>query len=243
MNMREKNSSMKIIKALADEAPLTIYAMAKKSGVAVSFVHKVVKEPKIGLDAQKIVGVYSEGKWRTGLERIEYILTFRGLVEYFNLLFEEKQVERSEVKRVIKKYRQFYDYPVFTEQEFLEAWLGAEVYDFICSAAWILKSHPPFIPIITDDVSGSLPTIIQSIKEGRIPFSVQWEEKILKYAFTLVFFDFVALALEGKKVSSTPNPALCKLVDETYGALREAMEQRIKGVERLEDVLKMQFCT
>jgi hypothetical protein len=34
-----------------------------------------------------------------------------------------------------KKYRQFYDYPIFTEQEFLEAWLGAKVYDFICSTA------------------------------------------------------------------------------------------------------------
>lgn len=117
------------------------------------------------------------------------------------------------------------------------------MYDFICSTAWILKNRPPFIPIITEGVSGSLPAIIQSIEEGRLPFSVQWEEKILTYAFTLVFFDFVAVALEGERISSTPNPALCKLVDETYGALREAMEQRIKGVERLEDVLKKQFCT
>jgi len=38
-----------------------------------------------------------------------------------------------------KKYKQFYDYSIFTEQEFLEAWLGAKVYDFICSTAWTLK--------------------------------------------------------------------------------------------------------
>jgi hypothetical protein len=241
--MREKNSGMKIIRTLADEAPLTIYAIAKKSGVAISFVHKVVKEPEIGLEPQKIVRVYSEGKWRTGLKRVEYVLTFRGLVEYFNLLIEEKQVERSEIKRAIKKFRQFYDYPIFTEQEFLEAWLGARVYDYVCSTAWILKNYTPSIPIITEDVSGSLPAIIQSINEGRPPISIQGEEKILTHAFTLLFFDIVAVALEGEKISSTPNPALYKLVDETYRELRDALEKRLKDVEKLEDALKRQFST
>ncbi|MFZ0966132.1 MAG: hypothetical protein WAN82_05850 [Candidatus Bathyarchaeia archaeon] len=117
------------------------------------------------------------------------------------------------------------------------------MYDFICSAAWILKSHPPSIPIITEGVSGSFPTIIQSINEGRPPILIQWEEKILTYAFTLVFFDFVAVALEGEKISSTPNPALYKLVDEIYNELREAMEHRLKDVEKLEDALKKQFST
>lgn len=142
-----------------------------------------------------------------------------------------------------KKYRQFYDYPIFTEQEFLEAWLGAKVYDFICSTAWILKNHPPSIPIIIEGVSGSLPTIIQSINEGRLPVSIQWEEKILTYAFSLVFFDFVAVALEWERISSTPNPALYRLVDETYNELREALERRLKDVEKLEDALKKQFST
>jgi hypothetical protein len=239
--MREKSSSIKIFRALADEAPLTTYAIAEKSGVAVSFVHKIVKDPKTGLEPQKIVKVYSEGTWRTGLKRTEYILTFHGLVEYFSLLFEEKQVERSEVKRAIKKYRQFYDYPIFTEQEFLEAWLGAEVYDYVCSTAWIIKNRPPSIPIITEGVSGSLPAIIQSINEGRPPISIQWEEKILTHAFTLVFFDFVAVALKGEKISSTPNSALYRLVDETYKELREALERRLKGVEKLGGTLKKQF--
>jgi Mg2+ and Co2+ transporter CorA len=40
-----------------------------------------------------------------------------------------------------------------------------------------------------------------------------------------------------------PNPALYKLVDETYKALREALEQRLKEVEKLEDALKKQFST
>jgi hypothetical protein len=39
--MREKNSIMKVIKVLADEAPLTICAPAKKSSVAVSLVARV----------------------------------------------------------------------------------------------------------------------------------------------------------------------------------------------------------
>ena len=241
--MRETNSGVKIIRALAHEEPLTVYAIAAKTGVAVSFVHKIVKDPKTGLEPQKVVKVYSERTWRTGLKRTEYILTFRGLVEYFNLLFEEKQVERSEVKSVIKKYRQFYDYPIFTEQEFLEAWLGAKVYDFICSTAWMLKNRPPSIPIITESISGSLPAIIQSINEGCLLVSIQWEEKILTYAFTLVFFDFVAVVLEGERISSAPNPALHKLVDETYKELREALERRLKDVEKLEDARKKQFST
>lgn len=241
--MREKNSNLKIIRALADDAPLTMYAIAKKSGVAVSSVHKIVKNPEIGLEPQKIVKVYSEGTWRTGLKRIEYILTFRGLVEYFSLLFEEKQVERSEVKKAVKKYRHFCAYPIFTEQDFLQDWLGARVYDLICSTAWILKNHPPSIPIINEDVSGSLPTIIQSIMKGHLPNPVQWEEKILTYAFTLVFFDLIAVLLEGEKTSPRPNPALYKLVDKTYKELREALERRLKGVEKLEDSTKKLFGT
>jgi len=164
-------------------------------------------------------------------------------VEYFSLLFEEKQGERSRVRSVIRRYRRFCDYPIFAEQEFLEAWLGERVYDFICSTAWILKNRPPSIPIITEGIYGSLPAIIQSIKEGRPPIPIQWEEKILSYAFTLVFFDLVALALEEGRISFTPNPVLYKLVDETCKELRKALEQRLKGVERLEDALKKQFST
>jgi hypothetical protein len=241
--MREKNSNMKILRALADEAPLTIYAIARKSGVAVSLVHKIVRNLETGFEPQKIVKVTSEGTWRTGLRRVEYVLTFRGLVEYFGLLLEEKRVERSEVKSVIRRYREFYDYPVFTEQESLEAWLGPQVYDLICSAAWILKNRPPSVPIITEGISGSLPAIIQSINERRIPIPIQWKEKILPYAFALVFFDLVALATKGEKISHTPNPALYKLVDETYEALRGALEQRLKEVEKFEDALKKQLST
>jgi len=58
-----------------------------------------------------------------------------------------------------------------------------------------------------------------------------------------VFFDFLAVALEGERISSTPNPALYRLVDETYNELREALERRLKGVEELEDTLKKQFST
>jgi len=107
----------------------------------------------------------------------------------------------------------------------------------------ILKNRPPSIPIIAEGVSGSLPAIIQSIGEGHVPISIQWEEKILTYAFTLVFFDFVAVALKGERISSTPNSALYRLVDETYEALREALERCLKDVEKLEDALKKQFST
>ena len=58
-----------------------------------------------------------------------------------------------------------------------------------------------------------------------------------------MFFDFAAVALEGEKISPTPNPALYKLVDETYKELREALERRLKDVEKLEDALKKQFST
>jgi hypothetical protein len=242
--MRRENSSAKIIKALADGAPLTVYAIAKKSGVAVSFVHKVVKRPKEGLEPQRIVRVHSERTWRTGLERVEYILTFRGLMEYFILLFEERRAKATlEAKEAIEKYRQFYDYPIFAELECLEAWLGEKVYGFICSTAWIIKNHPPFMPIITEGVSGSLPAIIQSIVKGWPPISLQVEEKTLTYAFTLVFFDLATMALAGQKISSTPNPALYKLVDQTYKELSEAFKQRLMAVEKLEDALKKQFST
>ena len=241
--MREKNSNMKILRALADEAPLTIYAIARKSGVAVSLVHKIVRNLETGFEPQKIVKGTSEETWRTGLRRVEYVLTFRGLVEYFGLLFEERRVERSEVKSVIRRYREFYDYPLFIEQESLEAWLGPQVYDLICSAAWILKNRPPSVPIITGSVSGLLPAIIQSINERRIPIPIRWEEKILPYAFALVFFDLVALTTGGEKISPTPNPALYKLVDETYEALRGALEQHLKEVEKFEDALKKQLST
>jgi hypothetical protein len=58
-----------------------------------------------------------------------------------------------------------------------------------------------------------------------------------------VFFDFVAVALEGERISSTPNPALYRFVDETYETLREALERRLKDVEELGDALKKQFST
>jgi hypothetical protein len=58
-----------------------------------------------------------------------------------------------------------------------------------------------------------------------------------------VFFDFVAVALEGERISFTPNSALYRLVDETYEALGEALERRLKDVEKLEDALKKQFST
>jgi len=58
-----------------------------------------------------------------------------------------------------------------------------------------------------------------------------------------VFFDFVAVVLEGERISSAPNPALHKLVDETYKELREALERRLKDVEKLEDARKKQFST
>jgi hypothetical protein len=164
-------------------------------------------------------------------------------MEYFSLLLEERRVERSEVKSVIRRYREFYDYPLFIEQESLEAWLGPQVYDLICSAAWILKNRPPSVAIITESVSGSLPAIIQSINERRIPIPIQWEEKIMPYAFALVFFDLVALATKGEKISHTPNPALYKLVNETYKALKDALEQRLKEVEKFEDALKKQLST
>jgi hypothetical protein len=240
--MREKSSVMKIIRALAEEAPLTIYAMAKKTSVAVSLVHRIVKNPETGLEPQ-IVKIYSEATWRTGLKRVEYILTFRGLVEYFNLLFEEKQMERSGVKRVVRKYGQFCDYPIFTEQKSLETLLGAEVYDFICSTASILKNYPPSIPITAEGVSGSLPAVIRSIKEGRPPMSIQQQEKILRYAFTLVFFELAAAALGGERIGPTPNLVLYKLVSETFKEFREALEQRLRGAEKLEDTLKKQFST
>jgi hypothetical protein len=241
--MLKKNSGLKILGTLAQEAPLTIYALARKSGVAVSLVHKIVKNPETGLEPQKIVRVTSEGTWRTGLRRVEYVLTFRGLVEYFSLLVEEKLVKRPEVNSVIRRYREFCDYSVFTEQEYLEAWLGPQVYDLICSTAWILKNRPPSVPIITESVSGSLPAIIQSINEQRIPIPIQWEEKTLPYVFALVFFDFVALATKGEKTSASPNPVLYKLVNETYEALRDALEQQIKEVEKFEDALKKQLST
>jgi hypothetical protein len=241
--MPKKNSDFKVLGTLAQEAPLTIYALARKSSVAVSLVHKIVKNPETGFEPQKIVRITSEGTWRTGLRRVEYVLTFRGLVEYFSLLVGEKLVKRPEVNSVIRRYREFCDYPVFTEQEYLEAWLGPQVYDLICSAAWILKNRPPSVPIITGSVSGLLPAIIQSINERRIPIPIRWEEKILPYAFALVFFDLVALTTGGEKISPTPNPALYKLVDETYEALRGALEQRLKEVEKFEDALKKQLST
>ena len=241
--MRENKSTMKIIRELASEAPLTIYAIAKKSNVAVSLAHKIVKKPETGLEPRGIVRIYSEGTWRTGLRRAEYVLTFLGLVEYFNVLFLEKHVDRTRVKRVVKKYGQFYNYPIFTEHESLETLLGPEVYDFICSTAWILKNYPPSVPITVEGVSGSFPAIVRSVKEGRPPISSQQQEKILRHAFTLVFFELATTALAGKRISPTPNPSLYKLIDETFKEFEEALEQRLRGVETLEEALKKQFST
>jgi hypothetical protein len=244
LNRKKETSSMKIMRALADEAPLTVYSIARKSGVAVSFVHKVVKQPKMGLEAQNIVKALSASTWRTGLERVEYILTFRGLMEYFNLTFVERKTRATlRTKKTIKKYRQFYDYPLFTELDYLETWLGLKVYDFICSSAWMVKNRPPSIPILTPTVSGSLPRIIQSVMERRPGLSLQTEERILMHAFTLVFFDLATLASEEEKIDIMPNKALYKLVNETYRELREALEERLRIVARLEDGLKKRFGT
>jgi hypothetical protein len=244
LNVKGENSSVKIMRALADEAPLTVYAIARKSGVAVSFVHKVVKQPKLGLEAQNIVKVLSARTWRTGLERVEYILTFRGLMEYFNLTFAERKTRATlGTKKAIQKYRQFYDYPVFTEIDYLEAWLGSEVYDFICSAAWMVKNHPLSIPIVTDTVSGPLTTIIQNIMERKPRLSLQTEERVLMHAFTLVFFDLATLASQQEKTDIMPNKALYKLANETYKEVREAMKQRLRDVAKLEDGLKKRFGT
>jgi|GEM_PF-6017186 hypothetical protein len=244
LNRKEETSNGKIMRALGEEAPLTVYAIARKSGVAVSFVHKVVKQPKVGMEAQNIMKALSASTWRTGLERVEYVLTFRGLMEYFNLTFAEGKTKATQgIKKTIKKYRQFYDYPIFTEIDYLEAWLGLKVYDFICSTAWMVKNHPPSIPILTPTASGPLPTIIQSVMERRPGLSLQTEERILMHAFTLVFFDLATLASQEEKTGITPNKALYKLVDETYTELRKALEQRLRDVAEIEDELKKRFDT
>ena len=237
-----KTCSMRIIEALADEQPLTVYGVAKKSGIAVSFVHRVIKQPKVGLKALNIVKAYSSGTWRTGLERVEYILTFRGLLEYFNLLFEKKRTKETfKIREAIRKNGRFYNYPVFSEIDYLEAWLGARVYDFICSSAWMVRNYPPSIPIITDTVSGQLPSFVKDIMEGRLAIPPEAEEKILMHAYTLLFFDVATLAAPKETTETAPNPALFKLADDTYTELKAALDERITTVAKLEFVLKKKF--
>lgn len=239
--MRARSSIKKIIETLALDAPLTMYSTAEKSKLAKSLVHVNIRHKKRGLEIQNIVKVHSETKWRTGMTSRSYILTFRGVLEYFDILFKEKRVERPEVKRVVQRYGDLLNFSLFKEHEFLARMLGEQVYDLFASVAWLLKNYPPHSPIVAETYRGQLSAFIQVFKDQQFPFPIRDEEEIWMYGYTLIFLQLIRPFIPEEKEKRHPNEILYHLVEATFAKEKKAQKEQLIRIEKLEKTLKSLF--
>lgn len=116
-------SIIRILKRLAISGPSTVYSIAKQEELAESLVHRNVKKRLLDME---LVKPHSKKPWRTKLTRTTYLLTFGGLIWALSELAEEKGGKKKvygNLANAIKIHQDFYNFPIFSELEFLEKWL------------------------------------------------------------------------------------------------------------------------
>ena len=243
-----KKSTEKIIQALALAGiPLTPYGIAKASGLSVSIVHKEIKD----LERKNVAKMYAKEEWRTGLEKHEFILTFKGVVDSLALACSTK-VKKSEIKKIVENFSMLYpDYPLFTGHEFLAQQLGDRVYDWYASTARILKIRPLHSAVARRSVHewapGAKGIALESAKKGQrvlvyrltVPLPREKEDGALMHEYALAFLGAIEESekQEGRLVSL--NEALRTFFEKTLVNEVEALRQMLGELEKRHARLKV----
>ena len=246
----------RIIRLLAINGPQTPYAIAEKINSHHSAIHRLLKNPKNGLEALGIIGVRSSAKWRTGLKRSEYGLTFSGMMKFLHLcqerpsavleeiairgkrglaLRDERAVIRSEIKKAVENYRESYACPLFNHHQFLVKWLGDGVYDlFALAGRDVEKGHIPFLMI-----AKRLEILRMMETDEEIPTDEKEKENLLVHAFSITFLNLIGdLYLSRKKVRTMPNEDLCNFLRSTISREREWITHSLDRFDKWEAILE-----
>lgn len=252
--MKPKRGIPKIILtlALAGES-LTPYAIAERSGLSKSLVHGYIKDPD-GLERLNIVKKTSEVPWRAGLKKANYILSFKGAVEYLDLACRMNS-KRSEIKKFIETHRAFYpDFALFTQHESLAQQLGDRIYDWYASTARVMKTHhrPSALTnrlmrrhLAEIRKTGRLPEgakgiALESAKKGeRVlihmlgpPLLPKEEDEALMHEYALAFLDMIkAFDVQERKQFSI-NEALRTFFGKTLAKEIEASRETLDELRR-----------
>lgn len=152
---QKRDAKQRIILTLGREGrPLKPHTIAEMTGLSDAGVQTAIKGHS-GLVLTGMLRPFSEPKpWKAGGKTVEYVLTFRGIIEYLNLrdepvdigvLMKEEEWKRikdartADIRKFIQKYSEFCDYVLFKEHGALREWLGDETYAFFATAARKMK--------------------------------------------------------------------------------------------------------
>lgn len=239
--MKERKSTQAIIRLLAKEAPLTPYKIAKKTGLSEAIVHEDIRDKETGLERQNIVKVHSISKFGM-VKRREYILSFKGMVEYLSHAFVGRWREtETEIKKFIERYTEFYDYPLFKEHDFLALWLresngkplGDKIYRGYAGVAYNLRMHPLTTFYLGPGLIGYLPSLMEHPPRVILPdkkplLTLEDEEKLWMHAYALCFIQYFDIWLPRDEL---PNEGLRKFFKET-------IDKEMKSLKHGREVLK-----
>jgi len=106
-----------ILELLARTPKLNTYEIQKSLKVHYSSVQKAVKR----LSKKRVIEVEVESKARTGLTSKKYILSIKGLIEYFGSVRDE-----SQITKVMENYGNYYPYPIFKKWSEIVKMFGKE---------------------------------------------------------------------------------------------------------------------
>jgi DNA-binding Lrp family transcriptional regulator len=242
--MKKRDSFNSIIRMLAEEAPLTPNGISEEGNLPRSVVHNIIKNPVDGLERQKMVKVHAAEKWKTGRIRKEYVLSLRGLIEYFSLLVIEQRLDCQRIKQVVNKYSEFLGYPLLEQYRSLEKWLGNSVYDTFVFAAWSLKHYPQYIPLDFRLNLQETKAISKKISlekfQGKFHERQRKSEAMLRLAYTYSFMN-LALKADIKEKNRVTNFKLQEHFNQTYTRIGEELENKLKDLKKAQKSLEIQF--
>ena len=255
---QKRDAKQRIIWILGQEgAPLIPHNIARKTGLTDAGVQTAIKSPR-GLMLAGLLKPFGEPKdWRAKGKTVEYILTFRGVIEYLDLI--EERVETAilskdgfvvvgrrnadaEIEKFIQKYCKFYNYVPFKNHGALREWLGDATYGFFSAAARNVKlGHLPYIVTaerlkflememrMWSDELDETESVLNDLK--RIS---KYEEAIFtKTKAGKVMRDFVYTKIEaGKKKKITTSERIATL-ESQRDELRRVIQDMEKDMEKL----------
>ena len=223
---------------------VTPNGISEEGNLPRSVVHNVIKNPVDGLERQKLVNVYAAEKWKTGRIRKEYVLSLRGLIEYFSLLVIEQRLDCQKIKQVINKYSEFVDYPLLAQYRSLEKWLGNNVYDIFVFAAWSLKYYPQHVPVDfrlkLQERKGVAKEISLEQFQGKFHERQRKSDAMLRLAYTYSFMN-LALKIDSKEKNRVPNFKLREYISQTYTIIGQGLENKLKELKKAQKSLEIQF--
>jgi len=246
--MRKREARQKIIWALGQEAkPLIIHAIAKKAGYTDPAVLEAIRGEK-GLETQNIVKKYSEKPWKAGGKNVEYALTFHGLIEYLDLIFNNPKDRIPEVKKVIQSYNKFskVNYPLFEHSDFLaKNGMGNSVYESFVIAAVLSKKSPPQTWVNFEGISGDLAGIIRWLEKEKKRQVIRLmlpekEDKLWMHTFTLLFLDLTEKGMK-EKIKRAENKTLWEFIEKTLREDTKAQKDRLNEVQGTNQRMKTTF--